>query len=389
MSTKAMLNRKPNPLFVSQNKMKLGVFGLNIDGGCTFSAAPERLAANDWTGNLEVAKLADAAGLEALVPVGRWRGFGGKSNPEGLSYETYAWAAGMAALTDQIAIMATSHLSTVHPLFAAKQAMTIDHISGGRFGLNMICGWFTSEMGMFNGVSLDNEARYAQADEWLHVVQKAWGDPGEFNFNGQYFTLTNAVSDPKPLNRPFLMNAGGSPRGKRFCAQHCDAAYLILKHEDGDDAIRDQIRSYRDLARIEFGRDLKIWCYAYVVQRDSLEEAEKYLDYYVNQMGDDEACSNITRELGINTGMFGSTEEAERFRYHIKAGFAGVPLIGTPEMIVEQFKRYSELGVDGICLTWLDYHTGLKDFVRDVLPLMEQEGLRAPFTPETTLIKVA
>lgn len=117
-----------------------------------------------------------------------------------------------------------------------------------------------------------------------------------------------------------------------------------------------------------------------MVQRDSLEEAWSYLDCYVNRLGDDEACNNITKELGIQTGIF-SPEEAERFRFQFKAGWAGVPLVGTPGMIVERFEQYSRIGLDGICLSWLDYKTGLDDFVSGVLPLMEQAGLRRLYTP--------
>jgi alkanesulfonate monooxygenase SsuD/methylene tetrahydromethanopterin reductase-like flavin-dependent oxidoreductase (luciferase family) len=363
----------------SRNKMKLGVFALNTDSGCAITLAPERLQADDWAGNLEIAKTADRAGFEALIPVGRWRGFGGPSNHAGICYETYTWAAGLAAATDHIAVVTTSHVPTVHPLFAAKQAATIDHISGGRFGLNIICGWFGPEMRMFGGTMMEHDTRYDYADQWLEIVQKLWTQPGYFDYKTQHFNIEQAFSEPKPLNRPVLINAGGSPRGKRYCAQHCDVAFVIL-NQTSDETMRSQIQSYRDLARKEFGKDIKVWCYAYVMQRDTLKEAQECLDYYVNQQGDDQACDNIIKELGIQTGIF-SSEEAETFRFHFKAGFAGVPLVGTAEMIAGQFQKYSDLGLDGICLTWLDYHTGIADFVSGVLPLLEQSGLREPFHP--------
>jgi alkanesulfonate monooxygenase SsuD/methylene tetrahydromethanopterin reductase-like flavin-dependent oxidoreductase (luciferase family) len=372
--------RKPNPMFSSRNRLKLGVFGLNIEGGCTLTSAPERLAADDWSANLAIAKKADQAGLELLLPVGRWRGWGGASDPMGVSYETYTWAAGLASVTEQIALFTTSHLSTVHPLFAAKQAATIDHISGGRFGLNIICGWYGKEMGMFNGgTQLAHDRRYDHADEWLSIARKAWTEPSAFDFKGEFFNIAQGVSQPKPLNRPFLMNAGGSERGRRFCAEHCDAAFLILKQEDGSDAMRAQINAYRDLARQEYGREIQIWVYVYVVQKDSLEEAEQYLDYYVNQLGDEAALDNVTAEIGIQSGMFANAEDAERFRFHFKAGFAGLPLVGTAEMIAERCRAYNELGIDGLCLTWLDYHQGLDDFLAGVLPRLEQLGLREPY----------
>ena len=156
---------KPNPMLASPNKMKLGVFGLNVDCGCAIITAPERLRGDDWAGNLGVAKAADRAEFEALIPVGRWRGFGGESNFNGVRFETYTWAAGIGAVTDQIAVVTTSHVPTVHPLVAAKQAVTVDHISGGRFGPNIICGWFGPEMRIFGGSMMEHDTRYDYADE--------------------------------------------------------------------------------------------------------------------------------------------------------------------------------------------------------------------------------
>ena len=381
--------RKPNPVRDSKNKIKLGVFGFNIEGGCTLTSAPERHRAADWQNTLAIATLADRAGLELLLPVGRWRGWEGASNPMGVSYETYTWAAGLASVTEQIALFTTSHLSTVHPLFAAKQAATIDHISGGRFGLNMICGWFGQEMGMFNGHQRDHDKRYDHADEWIEIARTAWEANGYFDYEGEFFNVKQGYAEPKPINRPFLMNAGGSPRGRQFCAKHCDAAFLILKHEDDDATIRAQIQAYRDLAREEHGKELQIWVYAYVVHEDTLEQAHAQLDYYVTQHGDDTALDNVTREIGVQSGMFKDEEDAERFRFHFKAGFAGVPLVGTAPMLVEQMQRWSDLGVDGINLTWLDYHSGLQRFVKEVLPLMEQAGQRAPHKPGRALEAVA
>ena len=63
--------------------------------------------------------------------------------------EVYTWATALATQTENIVLFATSHVPTVHPILAAKQGATIDHISGGRWGRNTVCGWFTPEMEMF------------------------------------------------------------------------------------------------------------------------------------------------------------------------------------------------------------------------------------------------
>src|SRR5215475_3932866 len=127
-----------NALF-NDNRLKLGVFGLNVSNGCAATTAEGHLELT-WQNNLDIAVMADRAGIEALVPVARWKGFGGKTNFNGTCFETYTWAAGLAAATRQVAVFSTSHVPTVHPIVAAKQATTIDHISNGRFALNVVCG---------------------------------------------------------------------------------------------------------------------------------------------------------------------------------------------------------------------------------------------------------
>src|SRR5918911_2370784 len=161
-----------NPLF-GPNKLKLGVFGANLGGGCVATQVPRGLEAT-WPATLEVAALADQAGFEALVPVARWKGFGGATNFSGQSFETYTWAAGLGAQTAHIAPFATSHVPTIHPIVAAKQATTIDHITGGRFALNVVCGWFVPELEMFGAPIMEHELRYEYATEWLEIVKRLW-----------------------------------------------------------------------------------------------------------------------------------------------------------------------------------------------------------------------
>ena len=365
-----------NPMHASTNRMKLGVFAINAHGGCAITTAPEVHRADAWKKNLETMQIADRAGFEAAIPIGRWRGFGGDSNFGGTSYETYTWAAALAASTEQIACITTSHVPTVHPLFAAKQATTIDHVSGGRFGLNIICGWFGPEMRMFGGTMMEHDERYEYADEWLAIAQKAWTHEGYFDHQTQHFNLVQAFADPKPLNKPFLINAGGSPRGMRYCAQHCDAAFVILGSHDLA-GVRKQVQKYKTLAREEFGRDLKVWCYSYVSVAETAAEAKRHVDRYAIEHGDDVACENIVKELGLQTGIF-TPDQAEQFRYHFKAGWAGFPLVGTPAMMVEHLELLAEAGMDGVCLSWLDYNAGIRQWNAEVMPLLERAGLRQP-----------
>ena len=194
------------PLFNDQ-KLKLGIFSANCSGGVIMSDAETGFRVT-WDQQLEIARTADAIGMEAMVPVGRWTGFRGNTNFNGVCFETYTWAAGLAQATENIAVFTTSHVPTIHPIVAAKMATTIDHIAGGRFGLNLVMGWFTPEMELFGRKQLEHDERYAYGQEWLDFVEQLWNEPGDFEFEGTYFQSHNAHAYPKPLldPRPALLN---------------------------------------------------------------------------------------------------------------------------------------------------------------------------------------
>src|SRR5690606_12765689 len=83
------------------NRMKLGVFGTNVSHGCTITTA-ETTFEPTFPHNVAIARRAEALGFELLVPVGRWRGFGGPTDFNGTNLEVYTWAAALAACTERI-----------------------------------------------------------------------------------------------------------------------------------------------------------------------------------------------------------------------------------------------------------------------------------------------
>src|ERR1700735_4000276 len=134
--------RLTNPVF-NDRKLKLGTFGTNLDRGCAISTIDGGLEIT-WTDTLELAKTSEAMEFEALVPIGRWHGFGGVTNFNGPGFECFSWAAAVGASTHYSGIFATSHVPTIHPVMAAKQAATIDHVTGGRLALNIVTGLDTA-----------------------------------------------------------------------------------------------------------------------------------------------------------------------------------------------------------------------------------------------------
>ena len=194
----------------------------------------------DWRSTLTLARLADEMEFEALVPVGRWKGFGGVTNFNGAGFEPYTWAAAIGAVTKYSAVFATSHVPTVHPIMAAKQATTIDHVTGGRFALNIVTGWFLPEIEMFGAPQMDHDLRYDCAIEWLDIIKRLWTEDEEFDYSGKYYRIKKGILRPKPIQAPYpvVMNAGGSETGRHYAAKYCDVAFVIF---DPDDVGRRQI----------------------------------------------------------------------------------------------------------------------------------------------------
>lgn len=313
--------RRGNPLF-SQRKLKLGTFSTNLEHGCAMTDV-EGVLRISWDATLRLAQLADEMEFEAIVPVGRWKGFGGKVDFNGAGFESFTWAAGIGASVDYPAIFSTSHITTIHPLMAAKQATTIDHITGGRFVLNLVTGWNPPEMEMFGGTMAEHDTRYQIAEEWLHVVKRLWTEEEPFDHQGEFYQLKQGVVRPRPLQRPHppVMCAGGSPTGHRFAARHCDVAFININPDDLAET-RGRVESLRRLAREEFSRELQIWVNCYVVVRDSEKEAREFLHYYIDERGDWEGAANLVATLGVNSGML-SPAALKTFTRHVIGGWGG------------------------------------------------------------------
>ena len=366
--------RRLNPLF-NDNKLKLGLFGVNVSNGCAITTAEDRHTVS-WPTNLTIAQRADKYGYEAMVPVARWRGFGGESNFNGTNFETYTWAAGLGQATKDICVLTTSHVPTIHPIVAAKQATTVDHITNGRFALNIVCGWFTPELEMFGVPQMEHDARYDHAAEWVEVMKLLWSREEDFDYEGKFIRVNKGFAMPKPIQKPFpaLMNAGGSEKGRHFAAKHCDIAFVVLTSHNLDEG-RAQIEAYRRLAREEYGRELQIWGNCYVVHGDTQKEAETELNRYVMEKGDEQAVERLMQVVGLQSHVF-PTHVLDWFRFHLKAGWGGYPLVGTPDHIAGELSQLSDIGFDGILLSWVDYLAGLERWNKEVMPLLEQAGLR-------------
>ena len=360
---------KPHPL-KGPNRLKLGIFSTNADGGLAITDVPERWLAS-WQDNLTAAQIADRAGLEFVLPIARWRGFGGKNRVREWSFETFTWAAGLASATNQIGLFMTVHVPLVHPLYAAKALATVDHICEGRAGLNIVCGWNPKEFGMF-GTPLV-EKGYDQAAEWIEILERLYASSEPLDHDGAFYHLKQAVSRPASLQapRPVVMNAAFGGPGRDFAAANCD--YLFTTFSEMADAEK-HVADIRGRSG-KIGRTVGCYTVAHVVCRETVEEAEAYYTRYALTMADHAA---------VDQHMAGKKEFSQShdrhayglYRQRFAGGAGTYPLVGTPQKIAADMVAIAAKGYDGIALSFVNYTQELSYFCDHVLPLLRQAGYR-------------
>ena len=373
-----MSARSPN--LVQGNSFKLGLFGSNCSGGLAFTTIPERWDAS-WDNNARLATLADAAGLECMVPIARWKGFGGESNVNASSLETITWATGLLAGTQQITVFGTIHVQMIHPILAAKQIVTGDQVGHGRFGVNIVCGWRSDEFEMFRTEQYAHDDRYEFATDWWRVVTSLWERDGLFDHNGKFFTFTNLESEPKPYggSRPLMMNAGSSPAGRGFAIQNSDLHFDYCRTPE-DSAPR--IAESKQMAE-KVGRKIQVWIPASVVCRPTQREVDEFAQHCVDK-ADWEALEWQYQLYQSETGSKGrSPEEIARLRTNDPArtvlGYGGSYSIrGTPDQVAAEIKRLHDAGFSGIAIGFVNYLGELPYFVQEVIPRLERMGIRQP-----------
>ena len=354
-----------------QDTFLLGTFASNCSGGMTVTKVPERWQAT-WENNLRLARMLDAAGIDFMLPIARWIGYGGETNFHGGVLETITWAAGLLAQTRDLTVFATVHAAANHPVVVAKQLATIDAISGGRVGLNIVAGWNKPEYEAL-GLSLpdDHETRYAYAQEWFDVVRALWERDAAFDWNGRFFQLKNVLGDPRPSTPVPILNAAGSPQGREFAVRNADFLFTP--------AI-DLSRSGEEVAALKAqgvaaGRAVDVLTFAHVVCRPTEKEAQDYLAHTGKTHADWEAVDNLVRLQFAHAQSF-PHDLLALIRDRMAAGHGGYPLTGTPEQVAEGILAIHKAGFRGMTLSFVDYAEEFPFFRDAVLPILEAEGIR-------------
>jgi pyrimidine oxygenase len=349
----------------SPNHKDFGVFLPVANGGWIVSDATPRLDGL-YPQNRAAAVLADEIGLDFIMSMAKFRGFGGATDHWGTVLESVTLMAALAEATKRVKIWATLHPMLQNPAVAAKMIATLDHISGGRAGLNIVAGAYREEFAQMSAwnEALDHDDRYALAEEWTHVVKRLWRED-RVNHHGRFFNLTDCQSDPKPLSRPRpdLICAGVSDRGFAFAVAEADACFI------GGMTAQDRRAASRRAKTMAqgLGKSIKTYAMCTVVHGETDADAEALAKRYADGV-DLDAVRTMLRSWGAPADRL---DEAARKQ----GAFMTETVIGSPATCGEKIEAFivdSEL--DGLMMIFPDYVAGLTMFGEAILP-----GLRRRF----------
>ncbi|MCF3960143.1 LLM class flavin-dependent oxidoreductase [Streptomyces fuscigenes] len=364
--------------------LMLGVFLPLQTGGWSQSTLPR---GTDWTFdyNLELTRRAEALGFDIAFGLSQWLpkgGFGGASHYRENFLDPFVSAVALSSATRSILLLGTIHAlyGPWHPLHLAKFLATADHVSGGRFGANIVTGYADMEPAMFGLTRPEHDRRYAMADEFVAVAEDLWAGEDNLTFEGEHWSLREAYVSPRPaFGRPVLVSAGGSPAGFAFAGRHSDIVFISSPAgEDITDALAAlpaHVRAVKDAARAQ-GREVRVVINPTVVSRPTSAEAHAYYRAIQAHADLESIAAFQSRHAAGDSRSW--LEHSARGR----AVGGHLHVVGSPEEVTGQLAALHATGIDGVQLTFYDYLPDLGHFGEEILPLLEQAGLRLPVPPD-------
>lgn len=335
------------------------------------------------------------------------------------SHDPSTLISAMAAVTQNLGFGVTVNLSYETPYQFARRFASLDHLTQGRIGWNIVTGYLDSAERLIGQKGLkDHDLRYEQAEEFLELCYKFWEgswendaiqkdrqkriftDPQkvhQINHHGRFYQSQGVFQvSPSPQRTPVLFQAGASPRGLAFSTRHAECVFI---GGDQPAKIKQQVDKIRELA-IQQGRDpqdIKIFVGITVVTAETDQLAQQKLAEYASYASPEAGLAHYSSSVGIDLSQYADDEAIpyrqtnsiasvnNKFKENkitpndLKAqhqlGGRYPLIVGSGETIAEKLiQLLDETGIDGFNLTRTVAPESHQDFIKWVIPQLQQRG---------------
>lgn len=339
---------------------------------------------------------------------------------------------GMAAVTEHLGFGVTGNILYEPPYLFARRLSTLDHLTGGRLGWNIVTGILASgarAMGLDKLVPHDQ--RYDVADEYVGLMYRLWeksweddavrcdaaahlfADPGkvhEIDHQGTYFRLrATHPCVPSPQRTPLLMQAGASGRGRAFAAANAECVFVNGTSKPMmQEAVADIRR--RAVAAGRLPSDIKVLAGATIVVGRTAAEAQEKVAEYRRHAGAEAVLAHAAGGLGLDlsrfpldepltwqetdanrtamaalTGRSDRTYTPRQIAEEMALSARNLFIAGSVEQVVAEMTDWLQAtGIDGFNIARLVMPESLRDFVELVVPALQERGLfKTAYRPGT------
>lgn len=324
----------------------------------------------------------------------------------------------MASVTKHLGFGLTASTTHDHPYTFARKMSTLDHLTKGRIGWNIVTSYLNSAA---KNIGLDqqipHDERYEKADEYMDVVYKLWEasweddavvidkekgvytDPSkvhDINHDGKYYQVPgNHLCEPSPQRTPVIFQAGASTRGRAFAADHAE---LVFVSSPSLEKTKDIVTKFRQDI-VKSGRranDVKVVTTVTPIVAPTLEEALAKLEDYKQYISHEAALALVGGWTGINLDELDPNQKVEYIENDamrsILQGFAGMTvheiaekvalgglgelIVGNPEQIADTLEEWMDYAdIDGFNIVYSITPGSFEDFVELVVPILQERGL--------------
>ena len=372
--------------------MELGFFAWNIKGGMTASKGvlknPSRYQDFwHWESAVRLVQLSEKVGFDYQVPFARWVGQGGETSYNDSNIDFLSSAAALAPITDNLGLFSTAHVTyKFHPLHFAKFGATIDFISKGRWGLNIVSGYSAREQAAFGMKEpIPHDQAYDMADEFTTLLKYLWTEDERIEFEGEFYQSYGGIVSPKPLRspRPVIMSAGNSDVGIDFACRQADWAFVIAPTLQG---YKDRVSEVHRLAA-KYKRKVRAATMVYVIE-DSTDARAEATKQWLEDEVDKVAVRNFVDSLKRSSfkGDFVSEDftvgddpwagVGKEMFMRIALGIGAWQIVGSYESVAERIRELSDAGIESILICFFDPLGGLHHMEDEIIPILKKMGLQ-------------
>ncbi len=346
---------------------QFGVFLPNGSNGYMMSRACEPYPPT-FEHNRAITLEAERQGLDFVLPMMKFRGFGGETGCWDACLDAFALSSALAAVTERITLLPTASMLALHPAVTARLVATLSDIAGGRCGINLITGWNKPEyaqMGLWPGDEYYTE-RYDYAAEYVKILRALWTE-GRVDFKSEHFDLDDCQCYPVPKEHVPIVSAGQSPRGVAFCEEYADYRFMI-----GNPPVLDALRKQQiSGAAKRNGSYLLIHLLVGETDAEAEDRGRAIID-----RADTGAIHNMLASAAMDANTEGTSAALQaglsRSMEDGNLAFGAHPVIhGSVETVAEKIDRIAEeTDADGFMFAWVDYVEGVRMFGERIRPLL-------------------